>query len=42
MYSVLVLNREIVNEHSEVWTEVDVHRRSETVARVIAEVWPIG
>jgi len=41
-YSVLALSREIVDENPEVWSEDDIHRRSEAVARAIADAWPVG
>ncbi len=39
-FSLLVLNKEIVQEHSAVWTEEDITTRSKYISRVIAAVWP--
>jgi hypothetical protein len=39
-YSVLVLNKEIVDGHPERWTEADIRRRSEELAEVVTRTWP--
>lgn len=41
-FSVLVLNKEIVDEHPEVWTEADIAERSARLAQSVTEVWPRG
>ena len=38
-YSVLVLNREIVDEHPERWTENDIRDRSVRMALAVTQVW---
>jgi Protein of unknown function (DUF1524) len=40
--SILVLNKDIVDEHAPAWTEGDIEKRSVTLAKSIAEAWPIG
>ena len=42
MHSVLVLNRRIVDGHSDAWTEADIQKRSTLLASAIASVWPFG
>ena len=39
-YSVLLLNKEIVDDHPHDWTEADIRRRSQTLARRVCEAWP--
>lgn len=39
-YSLLVLNKEIVDGHPRAWTEEDLRARSRRLAEVITEVWP--
>lgn len=41
-YSLLVLNKEIVQEHQENWTEDDIIARGEAIAKDIAAIWPRG
>ena len=41
-FSVLVLNKEIVDEHQDEWTEADILDRSARIARSVTEVWPRG
>lgn len=40
-YSLLLLNKDIVDPHDTVWSEQDIATRSKDVAQVIANVWPI-
>jgi hypothetical protein len=39
-YSVLVLNKEIVDRHPDRWTDQDVRDRSTQLAELVTEVWP--
>ncbi len=39
-YSVLMLNKEVVDTHTDSWSEADIERRSEHIARLIAQAWP--
>lgn len=39
-YSVLVLNKDIVDHHADEWTDEDVRQRSERLAQAVTEVWP--
>jgi len=39
-FSVLLLNKDIVDEHPAAWTDADIEQRSTALATVIAEVWP--
>lgn len=39
-YSVLVLNKDIVDDHPDEWTDDDVRSRSERLAQAVTEVWP--
>jgi hypothetical protein len=41
-YSLLVLNKEIVQEHQEAWTEEDIIARGQAIAKDIAVIWPRG
>ena len=41
-YSLLVLNKEIVQEHEENWTEDHIIARGEAIAKDIAAIWPRG
>ena len=41
-YSLLVLNKEIVQEHEQAWTEEDILARGEAIAKDIAAIWPRG
>lgn len=41
-YSLLVLNKEIVQEHPEAWTEEDITARGQAIAADIAAIWPRG
>ena len=41
-YSLLVLNKEIVQEHHEAWTEEDIIARGQAIAEDIAAIWPRG
>ena len=41
-YSLLVLNKEIVQEHQEAWTEKDITARGLAIAKDIAAIWPLG
>jgi hypothetical protein len=41
-YSLLVLNKEIVQEHQEAWTEEDITARGQAIAKDIAAIWPRG
>ena len=42
MHSVLVLNRRIVDGHSDAWTEADIQERSTLLASAITSAWPVG
>lgn len=39
-YSLLVLNKEIVQEHGKAWTEEDIIARGQAIASDIATIWP--
>jgi len=39
-FSVLVLSREIVDNHVEAWTEDDIRERSVKLTEVLCQVWP--
>lgn len=39
-FSLLVLNKEIVQGHNNIWTESDIKERSMNVAEAITAVWP--
>lgn len=39
-FSLLVLNKEIVQDHPTVWTEDDIKARSKHISEEIAAVWP--
>lgn len=39
-YSVLLLSRDIVDNHVDGWTEDDIRKRSVKLAEVLCEVWP--
>jgi hypothetical protein len=39
-FSLLVLNKEILDSHVDAWTEEDVRERSGALATAICEVWP--
>ena len=39
-YSVLLLSRDIVDNHAEAWTEDDIRQRSVKLAEVLCDVWP--
>lgn len=39
-YSLLVLNKEIIEEHPDAWTEADIKRRSRRLAETLCKVWP--
>jgi hypothetical protein len=41
-YSLLVLNKEIVQEHKDAWTEEDITARSQAIANDIVAIWPRG
>jgi hypothetical protein len=41
-YSVLVLNKEVVDEHPGSWTEADIRARSNALSERVTEVWPLG
>lgn len=41
-YSLLVLNKEIVQSHPDVWTEADIVARGQSIAKDIALIWPRG
>jgi hypothetical protein len=38
--SILVLNKDIVDQHVPAWTDADIEKRSVTLAQVIADAWP--
>ena len=40
--SILVLNKQIVDEHEPAWTETDIERRSAILAKSITEAWPVA
>lgn len=39
-YSILVLNKEIVDGHPDDWTEGDIRARAARLAQAVTEVWP--
>ncbi|MFF0281702.1 DUF262 domain-containing protein [Rhodococcus aetherivorans] len=39
-FSVLVLNKEIIDDHPETWTNADISKRSMHLAEKICQVWP--
>jgi len=39
-FSLLVLNKEILKNHVEAWTEADIEERSRVLVRAICDVWP--
>lgn len=39
-FSVLVLNKEIIDDHNEAWTDEDITKRSIHLAEKICQVWP--
>ena len=39
-YSILVLNKEIVQEHPEKWAEEDIAKRGQEIAKDIVAIWP--
>jgi hypothetical protein len=39
-YSLLVLNKEVVDKHEDEWTETDITDRSRTLTELIITVWP--
>jgi hypothetical protein len=39
-FSLLVLNKEIVQDHLEGWTEADIRQRSKRITEAITTVWP--
>ncbi len=41
-YSVLLLNKDIVDPHAVAWTEEDIASRNKDLVKVIAAVWPIA
>ncbi|MEX1009665.1 MAG: DUF262 domain-containing protein [Acidimicrobiia bacterium] len=41
-YSVLLINKDIVDPHEQAWSEQDIATRNTYLATVIAEVWPVG
>jgi hypothetical protein len=41
-YSLLVLNKEIVQEHKDAWTEEDIMARSQAITNDIVAIWPRG
>jgi hypothetical protein len=41
-YSLLLLNKDVVDRHEQAWGEPDIERRNSEFARAIAEIWPIG
>ncbi len=38
-FSVLMLNKEVVQQHPEVWTEQDIHDRSRVIAERATQIW---
>jgi hypothetical protein len=40
--SILLLNKDIVDPHENAWTNEDIEKRSRTLAKALAEAWPIG
>jgi hypothetical protein len=41
-FSLLALNNQITEEHPDEWTDVDIRRRSNDLARQIARIWKHG
>jgi hypothetical protein len=41
-YSLLMLNKQIVQQHPEEWTEEDITTRGQAIANDIAAIWPRG
>lgn len=41
-FSVLVLNKDIVDHHVEAWTDDDIRKRSDRLSRSIVSIWPRG
>ena len=39
-FSVLVLNKDIIDTHVDTWTEADIKKRSIELAKNVCEVWP--
>jgi hypothetical protein len=39
-YSLLVLNKKLVGEHPEAWTDEDIVERGREITRQVCEVWP--
>jgi hypothetical protein len=39
-YSVLVLNKEIVESHEDAWTEDDIRERSRQLTEALIAIWP--
>jgi hypothetical protein len=40
-YSVLILNKDIVDPHVAAWTESNIADRNISLARAVSTVWPI-
>ena len=41
-YSLLVFNKEIVQEHEKAWTAEDIITRGRAITKDIATIWPLG
>ena len=41
-YSLLLLNKDVVDAHPDAWTDENIELRSRSLAKVITEAWPIG
>lgn len=41
-YSLLVLNKEIVQEHDDAWTDDDITARGVAIVKDVAQIWPRG
>jgi hypothetical protein len=39
-YSVLVLNKKIIDEHEEEWTESDIRARARVMTETVILIWP--
>lgn len=39
-FSLLVLNKEIVQDHIEIWTEADINERAMSITKAITGAWP--
>lgn len=39
-YSLLVLNKQLVDDHAEAWGEADIKARSRALAELLCQVWP--